>query len=158
MCPRGVGMTEFNTEQPSSTPESFAGLRDSALEWIDRVGRDIEIDNLVLTPEGNRVWHKLMTKFVFEAPPEQRKESLIRWQKLHQPNINKDRGVLEKNLLLASMYNEVEEESSADGRYLRTMLASFNEAAHLDEDQAALRRVQFMGLWAVRQIETDFSS
>jgi|GEM_PF-6832471 len=151
-------MTEFNTEQPSSTPESFAGLRDSALEWIDRVGRDIEIDNLVLTPEGNRVWHKLMTKFVFEAPPEQRKESLIRWQKLHQPNINKDRGVLEKNLLLASMYNEVEEESSADGRYLRTMLASFNEAAHLDEDQAALRRVQFMGLWAVRQIETDFSS
>ena len=151
-------MTEFNSEQPSSTPESFAGLRDSALEWIDRVGRDIEIDNLVLTPEGNRVWHKLMTKFVFEAPPEQRKESLIRWQKLHQPNINKDRGVLEKNLLLASMYNEVEEESSADGRYLRTMLASFNEAAHLDEDQAALRRVQFMGLWAVRQIETDFSS
>ena len=138
-------MTEFNTEQPSSTPESFAGLRDSALEWIDRVGRDIEIDNLVLTPEGNRVWHKLMTKFVFEAPPEQRKESLIRWQKLHQPNINKDRGVLEKNLLLASMYNEVEEESSADGRYLRTMLASFNEAAHLDEDQAALRAGSIYG-------------
>ena len=151
-------MTEFNTEQPGGTPESFTGLRDSALEWIDQLGRDTEVDRLVLTPEGNRVWHKLMTKFVFDAPPEQRQKSLIRWQKMHQPNINKDRGVLEKNLLLASMANEVEEESSADGRYLRIMLASFNEAAHMDEDQAALRRVQFMGLWAVRQIKTDFSS
>ena len=151
-------MTEFNTEQPSSTPESFAGLRDSALEWIDQLGRDIEIDNLVLTPEGNRVWHKLMTKFVYDAPSEQQEESLRHWRKLHQSKINEDPGVREKNLLLASMAYEVEEESSADGRYLRTLLARFNEAAHLDEDQAALRRVQFMGLWAVRQIETDFSS
>ena len=158
MCRRGVGMTEFNTEQPSSTPESFAGLRDSALEWIDQLGRDIEIDNLVLTPAGNRVWHKLMTKFVYDAPPEQREESLRQWRKLYISKIDMDPGVREKNLLLASMTNEVEEESSTDGRYLRTMLASFNEAAHLDENQAALRRVQFMGLWAVRQIKTDFST
>jgi len=151
-------MTEFNTEQPSNTPEPFSELRDSALEWIDQLGHDIEIDNLVLTPDGNQLWRKLMIKLVYDAPPEQREESLRQWRKLHQAKINENPGVLEKNLLLASMANEVEEESSTDGRYLRTMLASFNEAAHLDENQAALRRVQFMGLWAVRQIETDFSS
>ena len=151
-------MTEFNTEQPSNSPESFVGLRDSALEWIDQLGRDTSIDYLVVTPEGNRVWHKLMTKFVYGAPPEQHEESLRRWQKLHQPKINKDPGVREKNLLLASLADEVEEESSTDGQYIRPLLAGFNEAAHLADDQAATRRVQFMGLWTVRKIETDFYS
>ena len=151
-------MTEFNNKQPSNSAESFVGLRDSALEWIDQLGRDTEIDHLVVTPEGNRVWQKLMIKFVYGAPPEQQAESLRRWRKLHQPTINKDPGVLEKNLLLASLANEVEEETSTDGGYLRTLLAGFNEVTQLADDQAATRRVQFMGLWAVRKIVTDFSS
>ena len=149
-------MSEFDPKQ-SSTPESFVDARDNALEWIKQLGYDFEIDMLVATPEGNTVWQKLMTKFVDSAPPESREDTLKQWRKINHPKINRDPRVREKNLLLASLANEVEEESSADGRYLRTLLTSFNESAKIADDEKAIRRIQFMGIWAVRQINTDLS-
>lgn len=150
-------MPESSPEQPN-TPESFADKRDSALEWIDRVARDTELDRLVVTPEGGQVWQKLMTKYVAGAPPERYEESVKQWRQLHQPKLNRDPGVRDKNLFLASAANEVEEKSSIDGAYLRTLLTNFNKSARLAEDAQAVRRAQFMGLWAVRKINTDFTS
>ena len=150
-------MFEFSPEQPN-TSEPFVDKRDSALEWIDRVARDTELDRLVITPEGGQVWQKLMTKYLANVAPEQYEESTKQWRRLHQPNLNRDPGVRAKNLFLASAANEVEEESSIDGAYLRTLLTNFNKSAQSDEEAQAVRRAQFMGLWAVRKINTDFTS
>lgn len=150
-------MSESSPEQPN-TPESFVDMRDSALEWIDRVGRDTELDQLVITPEGGQVWQKSIAKHLAAVPPEQHEESFKQWRLLHQRKINRDPGVRAKNLFLASVANEVEEASSTNGAYLRALFTDFNNYARLAEDAQAVRRAQFMGLWAVRKINTDFSS
>jgi len=157
MSPKGDFMSEFSPN-PHDNPESFIELRDSALEWIGHVGRDTEIDRLVVTPEGSRVWQRLMGKFVDEVPPAQYEKALIQWRRLHQPKLDRDLGVREKNLFLASVANEVEEAASTDGDYLRFLLATLNKSALLVEDTDATRRSQFMGMWVLRKINTDFSS
>lgn len=150
-------MSESSPEQLSN-PESFTDLRNSALEWVSQLARDTELDQQVVMRQGGKPWQKLKDKYVYGVPPEQYEAALAQWRQLYQHKLDSDPVVREKNLFLAFVANEVEEESSADGVYLRALLTSLNKSAQLAEDTEATRRAQFMGLWVARRLDTDISS